>query len=140
MKKKTNSRSIKLTNRIDELTRISEFLEESAEIWGLSMPVTMSLNLVLEEAFTNVVQYGYTDEEEHAIELLMENSNNKLVITLIDDARAYDPTAQSDPDIQLAAKDRPIGGLGIFLIKKTMDEVRYYRKDEKNHLVMIKNI
>ncbi len=140
MNKKTNSRSITLANRIDELSRINTFLEECAEAWEFSMPLTMSLNLVLEEAFTNIVQYGYTDEDEHFIELLLENGDNQLIIKLIDDARPYDPTAQSDPDINLEAKDRPIGGLGVFLIKKTMDEVSYYRKDDKNHLIMTKNI
>ncbi len=133
-------RTITLTNRIDELTRISSFLEECADRWGISMPVTMSLNLVLEEAFTNVVQYAYSDNNEHEIELVIEKKDNELEIILIDDGKHYDPTEQKEPDINLAAEDRPIGGLGIFLIKKTMDKVHYYRKEDKNHLVMVKRV
>lgn len=135
-----NRRTITLANRIDELSRISSFLEECADQWGMSMPVTMSLNLVLEEAFTNVVQYAYTDKNEHEIDLIIEKNSNELEITLIDDGEPYDPTEQKDPDINLSAEDRPIGGLGIFLIRKTMDEVKYFRKDEKNHLVMVKGV
>ncbi len=134
------SRSITLTNKIDELTRISTFLEETAEQWELPMALGMSLNLVLEEAFTNVVQYAYTDNEQHNIELLMEKSDNELIITIIDDGQPYDPTKKEDPDINLAAFDRPIGGLGIFIIKKTMDEVAYERKNDKNHFTMMKKL
>ena len=135
-----NRRTITLANRIDELTRISSFLEECADQWGMSMPVTMSLNLVLEEAFTNVVQYAYTDKNEHEIDLIVEKNGNELEIMLIDDGEPYDPTEQKEPDINLSAEERPIGGLGIFLIKKTMDDVKYFRKDEKNHLVMVKEV
>ncbi len=134
------SRSITLTNKIKELTRISIFLEETAEQWELPMTLGMSLNLVLEEAFTNVVLYAYTDENKHDIELMMGKSADELTITIIDDGQPYDPTKKADPDINLAAEDRPIGGLGIFLIKKTMDEVSYERKNDKNHLVMTKKI
>ena len=135
-----NRRTITLANRIDELSRISSFLEECADQWGMSMPVTMSLNLVLEEAFTNVVQYAYTDKNEHEIDLIVEKNGNELEIMLIDDGEPYDPTEQKEPDINLSAEERPIGGLGIFLIKKTMDDVKYFRKDEKNHLVMVKEV
>ncbi len=140
MEKENTKRSVQIANRLEELTTISAFLEECADAWELSMPLTLSLNLVLEEAFTNVVQYGYSDKEEHEIEINIEKIENKLIITLIDDANPYDPTAKSDPDINLSAADRPIGGLGIFLIKKTMDEVHYEQKDGKNHLIMTKNI
>ncbi len=134
------NRSITLDNKLDELTRISSFLEETAEQWEIPMVLGMSLNLVLEEAFTNVVQYAYTDKEKHDIELLMEKSGNVLIITIIDDGQPYDPTKKTDPDINLDVENRPIGGLGIFLIKKTMDEVTYERKNGKNHLIMTKKL
>ncbi len=140
IKNSTLSRSITLANRIDELTRISAFLEETTEQWDLPMALGMSLNLVLEEAFTNVVQYAYTDKEQHEIELLMEKSGKELIVTIIDDGQPYDPTKKTDPDINLNVENRPIGGLGIFLIKKTMDNVAYERKNDKNHLIMTKNL
>lgn len=133
-------RTITLSNRIDELTRISSFLKKCADQWGIPAPVTLSLNLVIEEAFTNVVQYAYSDNIDHAIDLTIKKKDKELEITLIDDGKQYDPTEEKEPDINLSAKDRPIGGLGIFLIKKTMDNVSYYRKDNKNHLVMVKKV
>lgn len=140
METKETQRSLTLANRLDELTRISTFLEGCAEAWDLPMPLTFSLNLVLEEAFTNVVQYAFKDKESHEILLITEKREDEVVITMIDDGVPYDPTEKSDPDINLSAEDRPIGGLGIFLIKKTMDKVDYYRKEDKNHLIMTKKI
>ena len=140
METKETQRSLTLANRLDELTRISTFLEECAEAWNLPMPLTFSMNLVLEEAFTNVVQYAFKDEKSHEILLITDKRSDEVVITMIDDGVPYDPTEKSDPDINLSAEDRPIGGLGIFLIKKTMDKVDYYRKEDKNHLIMTKKI
>lgn len=133
-------RTITLSNRIDELTRINSFLKICADQWGIPAPVALSLNLVMEEAFTNVVQYAYSDNHDHNIDLIIKKKDKELEITLIDDGKQYDPTEEKEPDINLSANDRPIGGLGVFLIKKTMDNVSYYRKDNKNHLVMVKKV
>ncbi len=133
-------RTITLSNRIDELTRISSFLKTCADQWGIPAPVALSLNLVMEEAFTNVVQYAYSDNHDHNIDLIIKKEDKELEITLIDDGKQYDPTEEKEPDINLSANDRPIGGLGVFLIKKTMDNVSYFRKDNKNHLVMVKKV
>jgi serine/threonine-protein kinase RsbW len=133
-------RTITLSNRIDELTRISSFLKQCADQWGIPEPVTLSLNLVIEEAFTNVVHYAYSDNQDHDIDLIVKKKNKELEITLIDDGKQYDPTEEKEPDITLSANDRPIGGLGILLIKKTMDNVSYFRKDNKNHLVIVKKV
>jgi len=133
-------RKITLSNRIDELTRISSFLKKCSDHWGIPAPVTLSLNLVMEEAFTNVVQYAYLDNHDHDIDLIIKKKDKELEITLIDDGKQYDPTQEKEPDINLSANERPIGGLGVFLIKKTMDNVSYFRKDNKNHLVMVKKV
>jgi anti-sigma regulatory factor (Ser/Thr protein kinase) len=133
-------RTITLSNRIDELTRISSFLKKCADQWGIPEPVTLSLNLVIEEAFTNVVKYAYSDNHDHDIDLIIKKKVKELEITLIDDGKQYDPTEEKEPDINLSANDRPIGGLGVFLIKKTMDNISYFRKDNKNHLVMVKKV
>ncbi len=133
-------RTITLSNRIDELIRISSFLKKCADQWGIPAPVTLSLNRVIEEAFTNVVQYAYSDNHDHDIDLIIKKKGKELEITLIDDGKKYNPTLEKEPDINLSANDRPIGGLGVFLIKKTMDNVSYFRKDNKNHLVMVKKV
>lgn len=129
-----------LGNRVEELTKMETFLEELGTDWNLPMPLVLNLNLALEEAITNIMFYGYDDEESHTILIEFSRTDNQLTIHIIDDGHAYDPTARPDPDITLAAEDRPIGGLGIFLIKKIMDQVEYERKENKNYLTLNKRI
>ena len=127
-------------NQIAELIHVADYLEELGEEWEFSMPLVFSLNLVLEEALTNIILYGFEDQSEHQIEIDFKKSDDKLFITLIDDGIAYDPTLKADPDLSLSAEDRPIGGLGVFLIKKIMDQVVYNRNENKNLLILTKNI
>ncbi len=129
-----------IDNQLEELSRVVEFLEELGEEWELAMTLVFSLNLVLEEALTNVILYGFDNDDKHAIEINFKKVDHELSITIIDDGRAYDPTLKADPDITLSVDERPIGGLGIFLIKKIMDSVEYQRKENKNFLILKKNI
>jgi anti-sigma regulatory factor (Ser/Thr protein kinase) len=133
-------RSIILENKMTELERIQAVIEELSEEWDISFALSNTMNLVLEEAFSNLVNYAYKDEKPHTIETRFEKRPDRLVITLIDDSPPYDPTRKGDPDISLSAEERPIGGLGIFLIKKLMDEVEYKQVDNLNHFIMTKYI
>ena len=140
MENQVEIKKIRLKNQLSELESINQCLDELAGLWDLSIPFTMTLNLVLEEAFTNVVNYGYQDEKSHEIELVFEKQNNRLFISLIDDGVPYDPTITADPDINLPAEEREIGGLGVFLIRKMMDKVNYQRQEGHNILKMEKMI
>lgn len=140
MNKEPSDKFLQVNNQTDELTRVEVFLEELGEEWGLAMPLIFSLNLVLEEALTNIISYGYDDEDTHTINIYFRKTGDELSISIIDDGHEYDPTLRSDPDITLSAEERPIGGLGIFLIKKVMDKVEYQRKEKQNYLILTKNI
>ena len=140
MDKEPGIKVLRLDNKIDELTRVEGFLEELGDEWELPMPLLFSLNLVLEEALTNIISYGFDDELQHTIEIDFIKTGEELTISIIDDGHEYDPTLKSDPDITLPAEERPIGGLGIFLIKKIMDTVNYQRKDNRNYLILTKII
>lgn len=129
-----------IVNQIDELTPVSEWLEELGEEWELPMSLTLSLNLVLEEALTNTILYGYDDGLQHSIDIQLQKLANELIIKISDDGRAYDPTMKEDPDISLSVEERPIGGLGILLIKKIMNSVEYQRIENRNILTLKKNI
>lgn len=136
----TVDRELLIDNQIDELRRVAIWLEEIGEEWEFPMSFVLSLNLVLEEALTNTILYGYQDKVEHTIEIHFSKSGNLLKVSIVDDGLAYDPTSKPDPDITLSVQDRPIGGLGVFLIKKIMDTVEYQRIENKNHLMLTKNI
>ncbi len=133
-------KTLKLYNKISELETIQLCLDELVEKWNVPAALGMTLNLVIEEAFTNVVNYAYDDSDEHSIEVVFEMQSKILSISLIDDGIAYDPTQNATPDLSLSVEERSIGGLGVYLIKSMMDEVAYERKAGKNILLMRKRI
>lgn len=140
MEKKSENRIFRVDNKIEELARVAVFLEELGEEWGFSTPFVLSLNLVLEEALTNIILYGLDQNSKQYIDINFNKTDEVLIVTIIDDGSEYDPTLKADPDITLPAEERPIGGLGIFLIKKIMDNVQYQRKENRNYLILTKNI
>lgn len=129
---------ISIKNDVQELSRIVTFIQELEEEWGLPMAQATTINLVLEEAISNIVFYAFEDEEEHEIDVQFRKNKDTLEIEIVDDGVPYNPTKKVDPDTQLSAEERQIGGLGIYLIKQFMDEVKYERNGGHNHLTMIK--
>lgn len=104
----------------------------------LPSSLMMPLNLVLEEAITNIILYAYDKESKNEIVIDFEKRENELEIKIIDSGKPFDPTLKPDPDTTLPVDARPIGGLGILLIKKIMDSVSYQRKENRNILIMTK--
>lgn len=135
-----NQKSLLVSNKIDELSKVAQFIEELGESWSLPDSLTANLNLVLEEAISNTILYGYEDTDIHTIEIIFNKSESQISITIKDDGLEFDPTKKGDPDTSLTAEERPIGGLGIFLIKQLMDKVQYLREEKINCLILTKNI
>lgn len=135
-----NRTFIELENSMKELDRMVSWLENTAEEWGFQPMFTLNLNLVLEEAFSNIVNYAYTDTNKHLIEIGLEMHDPILTVQIADDGRPYDPTLNKDPDLTLPVEQREIGGLGIYLIKQVMDQVTYERSGNKNRLILTKAI
>ena len=99
----------------------------------------MQIQVCVEEMFVNVAHYAYNGAEG-TVTLDIDVDNGVMTITLTDEGMQFDPLAKKDPDITLAASERPIGGLGIFMVKKSMDEVEYKRENNKNIFTMKKKI
>ena len=133
-------RQIVLKNNIEEIARMAAFLEEISDELSLSMENAFNINLAIEEAVTNVIMYAYPQDEEHEFTLSVKQIENRLIFKLIDTGKEFDPTLQPDADVTLSLEERPIGGLGIFLIRKIMKTVKYCRIDGKNILTMVKII
>lgn len=130
-----------LENKIDEISNLAVFVEEICEELGLGMELVFNLNLVLEEAVTNVIMYAYPQDEPHTLEVKAWTENNELLFAIIDSGMEFDPTQAPDADVTLSAEEREIGGLGIFLIRQIMERVEYKRSDDgKNILTMGKII
>ena len=132
-------RSITLPNDIATITQLSEFVETVCEEKGLDMALTMNLNLALEEAVVNVMSYAYPDSQgDVKVDIMIDDQ--KVVSTLTDSGIPFDPTQKGDVDTTLPAEERPIGGLGIHLVKQIMDKVSYQYVGNQNILTLEKNI
>jgi serine/threonine-protein kinase RsbW len=140
MDKTIHQRTLSVKNEIQELESISAFVATAAEEWDMDFNLEMQLNLVLEEAFTNIVKYAYSDTGSHTVTISLELNGDELAMALTDDGRFYDPTQREDPDISLPAEKREIGGLGIYLIRKMTDRVEYDRINNTNVLRIFKRI
>ena len=129
-----------IKNDISEINKLAVFIEELSEELVLTPELAFNLNLVLEEAVSNVIYYAYGEEKQKEISLTAKMSENNLIFVLTDSGKEFDPTKVSDADITLSAEEREIGGLGIFLIRQIMNLVEYQRIDGKNVLTMGKQL
>lgn len=115
------------------------FVDETLEEAGCSMKVQMQIDIAVEEIFVNIAHYAYTPGTGDAVLRVELQENPRAVsITFEDRGVPYDPLAKEDPDVTLDAEERQIGGLGIYMVKKSMDEVKYRHEDGKNILTLVK--
>ena len=133
-------KSIILANHISEISKLNEFVEEIGNEFSLTPDVVFNVNLVLEEAIVNVINYAYPKEKHESIYLSAQLHEGSIVFVLTDTGMQFDPTKAPEADITLSLEDRPIGGLGIFLIRQIMNEVSYERIDGKNVLTLSKKL
>lgn len=133
-------KEVKIINDLNEITILSGFVEEICEELALSAETTMHINLALEEAVANVIMYANPPQERHNIVLKVSATKEQLIFLLTDKGLSFDPTQADDADLTLPIEQRPIGGLGIFLIRSIMNEVSYQRLDDENRLTMKKNL
>ena len=133
-------RHLDLSNDIQQIRQLSEFVDNIIAEKQLDPSLNMSLNLALEEAVTNVMLYAYPEGTKGNVDVDATIEGDQLTFTITDSGKAFDPTAAPEVDITASAKERPIGGLGIHLVRNIMNAVKYQRKDGKNILTMIKKL
>ena len=133
-------RHLVLHNDIQQIPRLAEFVEQVAQTAKLDSVLTNSLNLALEEAVTNVMMYAYPAGTVGLVDIGVLIRRDQLEFSIVDSGKPFDPTAAPEADITLDVEDRPIGGLGIFLVRQIMDNVFYQRKEGRNVFTMQKNL
>ncbi|SFG53606.1 ATP-binding protein [Oribacterium sp. WCC10] len=130
---------------ISELDSVLDFVNEYLEELGCSMGLTMKIDVAVEEIFVNIAHYAYKkinpDLKGNAwISISKNETGDRVQIGFRDKGIAYNPLEKEDPDTTLDAEDREIGGLGIFMVKKSMDDILYERTGDENFLMLIKKI
>ena len=132
-------KSITVEAKIENVDKVTEFVNEVLEEKECPLKVQMQLDVAIDEIFGNIAYYAYGKGSGNAtIQIEMEDNPPKITLTFIDQGIPYNPLESKDPDITLDIEDREIGGLGIFLVKKTMDELSYEYVDGQNILTMKK--
>ena len=132
-----NKISFKLKNKLSELDTLCQKLEGFGESIGLSPKFIFETNLALDELFTNIISYGYSDKKVHHITVTISLQDNQLLFSIEDDGIPFNPLGIETPDTQLSLEERQIGGLGIHLVRKMMDRVSYQRRIDKNVITVV---
>ena len=126
---------------VENIGVVTEFVNEQLEAFCCPMKAQMQIDIAIDELFGNIAHYAYNpDVGEATVCVEVTEEPLAVVITFIDKGVPYDPLAKADPNITRSAEEREIGGLGIFMVKKTMDEITYEYKDGQNILKIKKNI
>ena len=133
-------RSITLPNDIEKVPVLAEFVDEVCEIVGFDMSTTMGINLALEEAVVNVMSYAYQPGTTGNVNIEAIANETRLKFIISDWGTPFDPTAEKEVDTTLSAEERPIGGLGIHLVRQIMDSINYERIDGMNVLTLRKKL
>ena len=124
---------------VSEMDNVNAFVEEQLDALGCSMKASMQIMVAVEELFVNVASYAYPQGGGTVI-ITISDDGESVSITFTDSGIFFDPLAKKDPDITASAEERGIGGLGIFMVKKTMDDVKYNYQDGKNILTIVKKL
>ncbi|MBR1523009.1 MAG: ATP-binding protein [Lachnospiraceae bacterium] len=130
---------ITIEAKVDNLNEVLAFIDEKLEANNCPMKIQTQIDIAVEEIFVNIASYAYTPDTGLAT-ISAEVSEEPLAITVSfsDKGIPYDPLAKEDPDITLSAEERQIGGLGIYMVKKSMDHVSYEYKDGQNIFTIMK--
>jgi len=134
-------KEIVLDAQVANIEKVTDFVNEVLESNGCPMKAQLQIDVAIDEIMSNVAFYGYPDDNGQVrVTVDFPGESPKVVIAFEDNGVEFNPLAKDDPDVTLSAEDRLVGGLGIFIVKKTMDDVRYERKDNKNILTIEKTI
>ena len=134
----TRDYCFELKSQLSELNSLCRHLEDCGDVMELPQKCLFEINLGLDELFTNIISYGFEDESEHQIKFSLAKEKETLVVQVEDDGKPFNPLEVASPEVSLDLDEVNIGGMGIHLIKKMMDDIVYQRVEGKNKLVLKK--
>lgn len=124
----------------ENIHTVTDFINKELELYNFSSKSKMKIDIAIDEFFSNIVNYAYSPSVGKAtIEIEITENPLRATITFIDKGKPYNPLEAKEPDVSIPLKEREIGGLGIFMAKKCVDELSYQYKDSKNILTITKH-
>lgn len=126
---------------VENISTVTDFVNEQLEAVNCPMKAQIQIDIAIDELFGNIAHYAYNPDVGPAtVRVEVKENPLSVIITFIDNGVPYDPLSAKDPNITLSAEEREIGGLGIYMVKKTMDDITYEYKNGQNILRVKKNI
>lgn len=126
---------------VENIGKVTEFVDGQLELFDCPMKAQMQIDIAIDELFGNIAHYAYKPDVGSAtVRVEVTGDPLAVAVTFIDHGIPYDPLASEEPDTSLSAEERQIGGLGIYMVKKSMDEITYEYREGKNILKIKKNI
>jgi anti-sigma regulatory factor (Ser/Thr protein kinase) len=132
--------SLTFPNRLTEIEKAARLVEAFGKAHGLSPEVVFSLNLALDEVVTNIITYAYEDDADHEVMVRIALDRDVVSVRVEDDGRAFNPLDAPAPDLRLGVDERPIGGLGVHIVRSVMDALEYRRDKARNIFLMTKKL
>ena len=129
-----------IKNDDDGMGTVMDTFSAFAKDFGLAPRLVATMNMAIDELVSNIIKYGFDDDAEHDIEVRYAIESGEFVTELVDDGLAFNMLEKEDPDLELSIDEKPIGGLGVYLVKQLTDSQTYERRDDKNHLSLRKKI
>ena len=125
----------------ENIPDVIDFVNRELESVGCPMKTEAQIDIAIDELYSNIANYG-CDENSGEVTVLLETETDSrtVTITFVDNGRPFDPLSRPDPDVTLKARERKIGGLGIYMVKKSMDDVCYEYREGKNILTIRKTL
>ena len=134
-------KELTITATVENIGTVTDFVNEQLEALDCPMKAQMQIDIAIDELFGNIAHYAYHPEVGNAtVRVEVTEEPLAVIVTFIDKGMPYDPLRAVEPDITLSAEERNLGGLGIYMVKKSMDEITYEYKDGKNILSIKKKL
>ena len=134
---KKNTGELIVKSRTENLSQIRDFISSQASSSGLSSEAIENIMLAVDEACTNIIKHAYKSYPEGDIVIKLESNRDKLIISIIDHGNTFDPGTVPDPDLQKYYRNGKVGGLGMYLMKTLMDDVKYISVPGKYNKVQL---
>ena len=139
MSKSTTTYSISVQASTEHLAEVRDFVAKHASEFGFAQQDVEDIRLAVDEAYTNIIKHAYEFDEHKSVDIELGYNSNKFWISLLDTGDAFDPSDYSKPDVRQKIKEKKRGGVGVYLIRKLMDDVEYKTKGSVNEIRMTKS-
>ena len=138
MSKSTTTYSISVQASTEHLAEVRNFVAKHAAEFGFKKQDVADIRLAVDEAYTNIIKHAYKNDEKKSVDIELGYNSSEFWISLLDTGDAFDPSNYSRPDVRQKIKEKKRGGVGVYLIRKLMDDVEYHTEGSVNEIRMTK--